>query len=70
MLPPDELARLLALPGMERINVGSVEHHREGTHIPVDQIKVERPLLTRDRAHCDETEATMGRWDDVVDRVR
>jgi len=47
----------------------SVEHHREDGH-PVDQTEVAWALLTCGRAHCDETEATMGRWDDAVDRVR
>jgi len=37
--------------------------------IPVDQAQAAWALLTRDRARH-EIEATNGRWDEVVDRVR
>jgi threonine dehydratase len=57
---PGELARLLALLGEARVNVISVEHHREGMDLPVAETEVELTLVTRDRAHRDE----------VLDRLR
>jgi threonine dehydratase len=67
---PGELARLLQLLGSERVNVQSVEHHREGMDIEVGETEVELTLLTRDSDHCDHLIATMERWGYAVDRVR
>jgi threonine dehydratase len=59
---PGHLARLLTLLGDERVNVVEVKHQRESADVPVGETGVELTLLTRDRAHCDEILATLGRW--------
>jgi threonine dehydratase len=51
---PGELINLLELIAAERVNVVSVEHHREGLHLSVSETEVELTLATRDREHCDE----------------
>ena len=66
---PGELAKLLALLGAERVNVLSVEHHREGMDIPISATEVELTLITRDSPHCDEVERTMEGWGYKVERV-
>jgi threonine dehydratase len=67
---PGELAQLLQLLGAERVNVQSVEHHREGTGVGVDETEVELTVLTRDSAHCDQLIRTMREWGYDVERVR
>jgi threonine dehydratase len=67
---PGELARLLTLLGEARVNVVSVEHHREGMDLSVGETEVELTLLTRDPAHCDEIVATVERWGYEVERLR
>jgi threonine dehydratase len=67
---PGELAQLLQLLGNERVNVMSVEHHREGMEIGVRETEVELTVLTRNPAHCDQLVETMTRWGYVVERVR
>jgi threonine dehydratase len=67
---PGELARLLGLLGEGRVNIVSVEHHREGMDIPIGATEVELTLLTRDRDHRDEVIATMEGWGYGVERVR
>jgi threonine dehydratase len=67
---PGELAKLLALLGGARVNVVSVEHHREGVEIPIGETEVELTLLTRDPRHCDEVLTTMQGWGYSVERVR
>jgi threonine dehydratase len=67
---PGELARLLTLLGDARVNVVSVEHHREGMELPVAETEVELTLLTRDRAHRDEVLETMRGWGYEVERLR
>ena len=59
---PGQLATLLTLLGNERVNVVEVKHQRESADVPVGETGVELTLLTRDRAHCDEILATLGRW--------
>lgn len=49
---PGELIKLLSLVAEERGNVISVEHHREGMDIPVNETEVELTLVTRDEEHC------------------
>ena len=66
---PGELAKLLALLGKARVNVLSVEHHREGMDIPISATEVELTLVTRDASHCDEVEQTMAGWGYKVERV-
>ncbi len=67
---PGELAKLLALLGAERVNVLSVEHHREGMEIPISETEVELTLVTRDSAHCIEVMETMRGWGYGVERVQ
>ena len=66
---PGELAKLLALLGGARVNVLSVEHHREGMDIPISETEVELTLVTRDSPHCDEVMETMRGWGYGVERV-
>jgi threonine dehydratase len=67
---PGSLARLLSLLGEARVNVISVEHHREGMDMPIGATEVELTLITRDRAHCDEVMETMRGWGYEVESVR
>jgi threonine dehydratase len=67
---PGELAQLLQLLGNERVNVMSVEHHREGMEVGVGETEVELTLLTRNPAHCDRLVETMEDWGYTVERVR
>jgi threonine dehydratase len=48
---PGELIKLLQLCADERVNVVSVEHHREGVQLSVAETEVELTLATRDRDH-------------------
>lgn len=48
---PGELIKLLQLCAEKRVNVISVEHHREGMHISVAETEVELTVTTRDLAH-------------------
>jgi len=48
---PGELIKLLQLCAVERVNVVSVEHHREGLQLSVAETEVELTLATRDREH-------------------
>jgi threonine dehydratase len=67
---PGELLKLLSLVAEERVNVISVEHHREGLDLPVVETEVELTLATRDREHRDGLLETMRRWGYQVERVR
>jgi threonine dehydratase len=67
---PGELAQLLQLLGTERVNVMSVEHHREGMEIGVGETEVELTVLTRNPDHCDRLVETMENWGYAVERVR
>ena len=67
---PGELARLLSLLSGARVNVVSVEHHREGMDIPVAETEVELTLITRDREHCDEVLEMLRGWGYGVERLR
>jgi threonine dehydratase len=67
---PGELIKLLSLVAQERVNVVSVEHHREGMAIAVGETEVELTLATRDPEHCDALLETIGRWGYPVERLR
>ncbi len=67
---PGELIKLLSLVASERVNVVSVEHHREGMEIPVGETEVELTLATRDEEHCASLLAAMSRWGYPVERVK
>jgi threonine dehydratase len=49
---PGELIKLLSLFAEEHANVVSVEHHREGMDVPVNESEVELTLQMRDEHHC------------------
>jgi threonine dehydratase len=67
---PGALAKLLGLVAAERVNVLSVEHHREGMDLPVTGTEVELTLATRDEEHCAELLARMTEWGYTVERLR
>jgi threonine dehydratase len=66
---PGELIKLLQLIAEERVNVVSVEHHREGVHLSVAETEVELTLATRDREHRDEVVQTLEARGYPVERV-
>ena len=66
---PGALARLLGLIADERVNVLSVEHHREGMDLPVIGTEVELTLATRDEEHCDELLERLAEWGYSTERV-
>jgi threonine dehydratase len=66
---PGALARLLGLIAGERVNVLSVEHHREGMDLPVTGTEVELTLSMRDDAHCDELLARLAEWGYSTERL-
>jgi threonine dehydratase len=67
---PGELVQLLTLIAEERVNVVSVEHHREGMLVSVAETEVELVLSTRDQEHASALLETMRRWGYPVERVR
>jgi len=67
---PGELAKLLGLLGEARVNVMSVEHHREGMNLPLAEAEIELTLATRDAEHCDEVLGRMRDWGYAVTRLR
>jgi threonine dehydratase len=67
---PGELIKLLQLIADARVNVLSVEHHREGVHLSVAETAVELTLATRDPAHCEEVARLLESHGYLVDRVR
>ena len=66
---PGELIKLLSLVAEERGNVISVEHHREGMDIPVNETEVELTLVTRDEDHCAHLLEAMAERGYVVERL-
>jgi threonine dehydratase len=67
---PGELVRLLELVAQERVNVVSVEHHREGMATSVGETEIELTLTTRDAEHCASLLAAMQEWGYPVERLR
>jgi threonine dehydratase len=67
---PGELVKLLSRIAEERVNLLSVEHHREGMHMTIGETEVELTLVTRDEAHCEALMAAVSRWGYPVERVR
>jgi threonine dehydratase len=67
---PGELARLLGSIAGERVNVVSVEHHREGMDLPLAEAEVELTLATKHEQHCGEVLERMREWGYSVERVR
>jgi threonine dehydratase len=67
---PGELLKLLSLVAKERVNVISVEHHREGMAMSVVETEIELTLQTRDEEHCASLLETMRAWGYGVERLR
>jgi len=67
---PGELIKLLQLCAEKRVNVVSVEHHREGMHIAVAETEVELTVATRDIAHGEEVIAALAEHGYPTERVR
>jgi threonine dehydratase len=67
---PGELVKLLKLIANERVNLVSVEHHREGIQLSVTETEVELTLSTRDEAHALGLIEAMQRWGYPVERLR
>jgi threonine dehydratase len=67
---PGELVKLLTLIAQERVNVVSVEHHREGMQGSVAETEVELTLATRDKAHAAALMEAMERWGYPVESLR
>jgi threonine dehydratase len=67
---PGELIKLLSLVARERANVISVEHHREGMDVPVNQTEVELTLGLRDEHHCAVLLETLRSLGYTVERLR
>ncbi len=66
---PGELLKLLELFAQERVNVVSVEHHREGMDVPIGETEVELTVVTRDPEHCDALLATLSEAGYRVERL-
>jgi threonine dehydratase len=67
---PGELVKLLTLIAEERVNVLSVEHHREGMQVSVAETEIELVLATRDETHREALVETMQAWGYPVERLR
>jgi threonine dehydratase len=67
---PGELVKLLELVAQERVNVVSVEHHREGMAVSIAESEVELTLITRDQEHCTSLMERMREWGYPAERVR
>jgi threonine dehydratase len=67
---PGELIKLLQLCAEQRVNVVSVEHHREGMQISVAETEVELTVATRNLEHCAEVIAVLEAHGYPVERVR
>jgi threonine dehydratase len=67
---PGELVKLLSRVAQERVNLVSVEHHREGIQLSVAETEVELTLSTRDEAHALGLLEAMERWGYSVERLR
>ncbi len=67
---PGELVKLLQLVAQERVNVVSVEHHREGMQVSIGETEVELTLATRDEEHCLALLERMRDWGYPVERLR
>ena len=67
---PGELIKLLELCADQRVNVVSVEHHREGMHVSVAETEVELTVTTRNLEHCAEVMDALETHGYPAERVR
>jgi threonine dehydratase len=66
---PGELIKLLELCAVERVNVVSIDHHREGLQLSVAETEIELTLATRDREHREHVIEVMEEHGYRVERV-
>jgi threonine dehydratase len=66
---PGELIKLLQLCAEQRVNVVSVEHHREGMQISVAETEVELTLATRDREHREQVVRVLEEHGYPIERI-
>jgi threonine dehydratase len=67
---PGSLIKLLELVARERVNVLSVEHHREGMALPLGEKEVELTLTARDEEHCESLLAALDEHGYTIERLR
>ena len=67
---PGALAALLTHIAERRVNVVSVDHHREGIDLPVTGTEVEVTVATRDEEHCAELLGFLADWGYEAERLR
>ncbi len=67
---PGELVKLLSRIAQERVNVESVEHHREGMATSIGETEVELTLQTRDEEQCVARVEQMAEWGYPTERLR
>lgn len=67
---PGALAALLARIAERRVNVVSVDHHREGMDLPVTGTEVSITVATRDEEHCAELLGFLADWGYEAERLR
>jgi len=66
---PGELIKLLQLCAEQRVNVVSVEHHREGMKLSVAETEVELTLATRDREHREQVVRVLEEHGYPIERI-
>jgi threonine dehydratase len=67
---PGALATLLTRIAERRVNVVSVDHHREGIDLPVTGTGIEITVATRDEEHCAELLGLLAEWGYEAERLR
>ena len=67
---PGALAALLTRIAERRVNVVSVDHHREGIDLPVTGTEVSVTVATRDEEHCAEVLGFLAEWGYEAERLR
>jgi len=67
---PGALVALLTHIAERRVNVVSVDHHREGIDLPVTGTEVEVTVATRDEEHCAELLGFLAEWGYEAERLR
>jgi threonine dehydratase len=67
---PGELSKLLSLLATHKANILSVEHHREGVDMPVNDTRVDLTLQLRNHDHIAEIVGALGDARYAVHRER
>jgi threonine dehydratase len=66
---PGALAELTKIIAAQDVNILDVEHHREGTHVSVDEVEVDMTLETHDDEHGEKVLAAMELRGITVERI-